>query len=195
MTSRVHAHFGFVPEYKGQLNAQRFYSRATMRRLNKKIDEMSQREFGCKFMTGEKKRSRQTVDELKNESARLMAEQENQQLQVDNQRLKQENATLENSLVEKHKEVDMIKSQLEAEIAEFKRYRALEQQQIDVDRQQSRETQQRADSKLQMVKALYDKLLALHNKLLKFDDVYLQYAQDYGTQLGNIRRELDGMSL
>ena len=194
-TSRVHAHFGFIPEYKGQLNAQRFYSRATMRRLNKKIDEMSQREFGCKFMTGEKRRSRQTVDELKNESARLMAEQENQQLQADNQRLKQENATLENSLIEKHKEVDTIKSQLETEIAEFKRYRALEQQRIDSERQYSEEQKQMADSKLQIIKALYDKMLALHNKLLQFDDVYLQYAQSYGAQLGSIRRELDGMSL
>ena len=63
-------------------------------------------------MTGEKKRSRQTVDELKNESARLMAEQENKQLQADNQRLKQENVTLENSLIEKHKEVDVYTDQL-----------------------------------------------------------------------------------
>lgn len=193
--SRVHAHFGIVPEFKGQLNAQKLYSRATMRRLNKKIEEMTQREFGCRFMTGEKKKSKQTVDELKNESARLMAEKEKQQLQADNQRLQQENVMLENFLIEKRKEIDTIKSQLDVEITEFKRYRALELQQIDADRQQSRELQQKADNKLQIVKALYNKLLALHNKLLQFDDVYLQYAQDYGAQLGSIKHEMDGLSL
>jgi len=156
---------------------------------------MTLREFGCKFMTGEKKRSRQTVDELKNESARLMAEKEKQQLQVDNQRLKQENAKLENNIIEKHKEIDAIKSQLDVEIVEFKRYRALELQQIDDDRKQTKELRQKADDKLQIVKALYDKMLVLHNKLLQFDDIYLQYAQDYAEQLGSIKRELEGMSL
>ena len=50
-------------------------------------------------------------------------------------------------------------------------------------------------NKVKLVKALYDKLLALHNKLLQFDDVYLQYAQDYGAQLGSIKHEMDGLSL
>jgi hypothetical protein len=201
-TSRVHCHYGLVPEYDGQLNAQKLYSRATMRRLNKKIDEMTQREFGCKFMTGEKTKSKQTVDELKNASARLMAEREKQmaerekkQLQIDNQKLRQENSMFEKALIEKQKEADAIKKQLDAEIAEFQHYKTVEQQQIDADRQKSRQSQQEANNKLQMVTALYQKALWLHNKLLKYDDVYLQYAQEFGAQLGSIKQEIDSMSL
>ena len=102
---------------------------------------------------------------------------------------------MENALIQKQKEIGAVENQLKVEKAEFERYRALEMQKIDTDRQQSRETQQKADSMLQIIKALYDKLLALHNKLIQFDDVYLQYAQDYGAQLGNIKREMDGMSI
>lgn len=125
----------------------------------------------------------------------LELQQYNQMLKEQNQQLQQHNSKVENALIQKHKEIGAVENQLKEEKAEFERYRALEMQQIDTDRQMSREMQQKADSMLQMIKALYDKMLALHNKLLQFDDVYLQYAQNYGAQLGSIKREMDGLSL
>lgn len=193
--SRVHAHFGFVPEYKGQLNAQKFYSRATMRRLNKKIEEMTQREFGCEFMTGEKKKSSQTVDELKNASERVMAERENELLLANNKKLRQENQTLETTLLHQYKKLDTERNQLEIAKINFETYRTTESQILEREHAKILEAQQEANSKLQIIIQLYNKLLELHNKLTQHDEIYLKYAQDYGKQLGSLKREMDGLSL
>ena len=68
-TSRVHAHFFFIPERNGQLDGKWFSSRANMVEVNKKIDDFCRQNFGIRFMDGTKKKSRKTVEELKNESA------------------------------------------------------------------------------------------------------------------------------
>ena len=117
-TSRVHAHFGVVPAYNGQLKAQKLYSRATMRRLNKKVDEMTQREFGIKFMTGTKQKSKKTIDELKNESSRLALEQREQKCE------QRENAVLEaeNGILQRENEVDRREQALEQKAADLLKY-------------------------------------------------------------------------
>lgn len=76
--SRVHAHFSIVPEIKGVLNCKKMSSRANMRKLNNTIDNMTRVLFGCSFMTGEKTKSRHTIDELKNRSNQLALEQREQ---------------------------------------------------------------------------------------------------------------------
>lgn len=67
--SRVHGHFMFVPELNGKLNAKKLTSRSNIIALNKAVEEMTRREFGCAFMTGSKKKSFKTVEELKTMSA------------------------------------------------------------------------------------------------------------------------------
>lgn len=76
--SRVHAHFSIVPEIKGILNCKKMSGRNNMRKLNSAVDNMTKCLFNCSFMTGEKKKSRQTVDELKNKSNRLALQQREQ---------------------------------------------------------------------------------------------------------------------
>lgn len=70
-TSRAHAHFLFVPEKDGQLNGKWFSSRANMTEINKSIDTMCRESFGIRFMDGSKKKSRKTVERLKNESEEI----------------------------------------------------------------------------------------------------------------------------
>lgn len=90
--SRVHAHYSIVPEVNGILNCKKMSGRANMRKLNKAVEDMTQKEFGCSFMTGEKKKSKQTIDELKNISNRLALEQrENAVLEAENTLIKNEN--------------------------------------------------------------------------------------------------------
>lgn len=76
VTSRAHAHLYFIPEHEGKLNGKWFSSRKNMIALNNQIQEMSERAFGVKFMDGSKRKSRKTVEELKNESqfAELMSD-------------------------------------------------------------------------------------------------------------------------
>lgn len=68
--SRVHAHFSIVPEIDGVLNAKQMVSRTAMKKLNQAIEKMTIENYGCSFMTGEKKKSVQTVEELKTLSER-----------------------------------------------------------------------------------------------------------------------------
>ena len=67
--SRAHGHFCGVPEIDGTLNAKRLTSRANIIKINSEVDAMSRKEFGCFFMTGEKKKDFHTVEELKEISA------------------------------------------------------------------------------------------------------------------------------
>lgn len=79
-TSRPHGHFLFVPECDGQLNGKWFSSRANMKDLNRRIDEMAREKFGVKFMDGSQKKSRKSVEQLKNESAEVELKQLNEKI-------------------------------------------------------------------------------------------------------------------
>lgn len=67
--SRTHAHFFVVPEVNGKLNGKAFSSRKGMNELNAAIHTMTHDKYGLDFMTGSKRKSKKTVEELKNESA------------------------------------------------------------------------------------------------------------------------------
>lgn len=69
--SRNHAHFYVVPEVNGKLNGKVFSSRSNMMRLNKAIHEMCQSDFGVDFMDGSKRKSKKSVETLKNQSEQL----------------------------------------------------------------------------------------------------------------------------
>ena len=194
--SRVHMHASVVPEINGQLNCKRMSGRANMRKLNNAIEKMTVSEFGCKFMDGSKKKSKQTINELKNDSAKLEAEQENKQLQAENEQLRHDNE-LQESALDSAYELRMAKikrreqkvaddeKRLDEDKQQFEAYKADAMQNIEAQRQQT----------LHSVQDLYDKAFALHSKLLKHDDAYLQYAQNYGNELGSVKREITELSL
>ena len=68
-SSRIHMHLGCIPEHDGKLNGKWFSSRANMIALNTAIHEMTEKEFGVKFMDGSKKKSGKAVEQLKLESS------------------------------------------------------------------------------------------------------------------------------
>ena len=74
--SRSHLQCYVVPEHNGKLNGKWFSSRANMVRLNNAIHRMAQEQFGVMFMDGSKRKSRKTVEQLKNESTYLEVQQE-----------------------------------------------------------------------------------------------------------------------
>lgn len=78
--SRVHLQAQIIPDINGKLNAKALTSRSNMIILNNRIEEMTKSRFpGYKFMTGEKKKSRKTVEELKQASDVLAVTVEAQQ--------------------------------------------------------------------------------------------------------------------
>lgn len=74
--SRPHLHLLYTAfDEDDQLNGKKMSSRKNMVKLNKKIDEIA-KEMGYQFMTGSKKKSTKSVEELKSESRYLEAEAE-----------------------------------------------------------------------------------------------------------------------
>lgn len=74
--SRAHMHVYVVPVHNGKLNGKWFSSRANMARLNNSIHQMALEKFCVSFMDGTKRKSRKTVEQLKNESIYIEAQQE-----------------------------------------------------------------------------------------------------------------------
>ena len=66
--SRTHGHFFMTPVVNGKLCAKEFTSRKNIMAVNNKIQEMTMRDYGIQFMDGSKKKSRKSMEELKNES-------------------------------------------------------------------------------------------------------------------------------
>ena len=75
-TSVVHMHLPVVPfnPHTCRLSGKWFSSRAKMTEVNNAIHKMTKKEFGCDFMTGTKKKSGETVEELKARSMSAIAE-------------------------------------------------------------------------------------------------------------------------
>lgn len=102
--SRVHCHYSIIPEFDGSLNGHKMHSRANMRKLNKLVDDMTRKEFNCAFMDGTKRKSKKSVEELKNISSQLEALQAHEQikqLQAEESRLAKEKTEFEAYTVSK----------------------------------------------------------------------------------------------
>ena len=121
-TSLIHAHFNFVPEHEGKLNGKWFSNKRNINMVNQTIQQMSIREFGVQFMDGSKKKSKDTVETLKNKSLQAQNDklqeqvikarerlseaqktysqykQANNQLKADNERLQADNERLKKQL-------------------------------------------------------------------------------------------------
>ena len=79
-TSRVHAHTAVIPRTPdGRLCCKDIYTRSAPTRLNQRIEDMTQAEFGVRFMTGEKVKSSKSVEQLKLDSAKAEFELEQAQ--------------------------------------------------------------------------------------------------------------------
>lgn len=82
-TSRSHLQCYVVPEHNGKLNGKWFSSRANMCKINNAIHRMAQEQFGVTFMDGSKRKSRKTVEQLKNESTYLEIQKELEKQRAD----------------------------------------------------------------------------------------------------------------
>lgn len=74
--SRTHGHFYVIPEHNEKLNGKWFSSRANINKLNNAIQDMTQSDYGLKFMNGTKRKSKKTVEQLKNESEYLAVQEQ-----------------------------------------------------------------------------------------------------------------------
>lgn len=69
VVSRHHVHIPVIAEHNGSFNGKWFSSKSNMVKLNNAVHKMSQNEFGVDFMDGTKRKSKKTVEQLKNDSA------------------------------------------------------------------------------------------------------------------------------
>lgn len=81
--SRSHMQCYVVPEHSGKLNGKWFSNRSNMVKLNNSIHRMAQEQFGVTFMDGSKRKSRKTVEQLKNESTYLEIQKELEKQRAD----------------------------------------------------------------------------------------------------------------
>lgn len=73
--SRNHIHAYVIPEINGKLNGKAFSSKKAMVSLNNEIQTMTQDNFGIDFMDGTKKKSKDSVESLKQKSEKKALEQ------------------------------------------------------------------------------------------------------------------------
>lgn len=67
--SRPHMHIYCVPDIDGRLNARDFVTRESMVVMNNNLETLTRLKYpGYKFLTGEKRKSRKSVEQLKQES-------------------------------------------------------------------------------------------------------------------------------
>lgn len=79
--SRVHLHEFVIPEKDGRLCAKDLTRRQDMISLNNEIHRMTAEEFGVAFMDGSKRKSRDTVEEMKAKSARRSLQEAQERLE------------------------------------------------------------------------------------------------------------------
>ena len=119
--SRVHAHFSIIPELNGKLNAKKIETRKEMNILNNAINKMTMDKYKVKFLTGEKKRSRGSVEDCKrksNEEERKLIRQAKKSLSAQIEELKSKSEKLQEwktRLSLKEKELDTKETELNSE--------------------------------------------------------------------------------
>lgn len=79
-TSRKHIHVYCIPEINGKLNGKKFSSRSRIEGINNDIHKMTQEQFGVDFMDGSKKKSKKSVETLKNASREREAQERMQHI-------------------------------------------------------------------------------------------------------------------
>lgn len=176
-----HMHLLMVPvTHDGRLSQAEFFDKKKLKTAHKEMrEELRSKGYDIDL-------NRRTP-----EGAHRLTEQEYKDLQESVSR-KEKLDGFELSLRKRAKQLDADREQLtadqeqlDADKASFEAYKERTEQELVLQRQQV----------LRGVEQLYDKSLKLHNKLLAHDDAYLKYAQDYGNELGSIKREMSDFSL
>lgn len=106
--SRKHMHVFVIPEIDGQLNGKAFSAARKMRNINNTIQEITQKEFQLDFMDGSQRKSRDSVESLKNKSEKLAMKQRQESL------VKQQVA-----LSHEQDNVNALKTHLDAQISDL----------------------------------------------------------------------------
>lgn len=121
ISSRPHLHVGVIPEINDRLNAKKFTSKKNIISLNDAIEKMTKQHFPNRnFMTGEKRKSRGTVEELKGNSykelqdAKTILENQIRTLAETEKNKKDNLAKIENAISDKSQKLNSLNSQYEA---------------------------------------------------------------------------------
>ena len=168
--SRAHAHTNVIPRTPdGRLCCKEIYTRENCIKLNERIEEMTQRDYGIKFMTGEKKKGKKTVEQLKEESLQAAWDEEqraiehrhelvvkNSELHKHNEELRAENDELQCSVRRSRADAadaaaDRERARQEREAAE--RDRAAARQERAAARAEREQAQQLAEAARQALSA------------------------------------------
>lgn len=123
-TSRAHLHEYVVPERNGKLNAKLVTSRSAMIQLNNQVEKMTVEKYpGYTFMDGTKRKSRKSVEELKQESDSLQvmveAREEAAKLIEEAQQTQKEAADRLAAVKQAERALKADRATLEADKAEF----------------------------------------------------------------------------
>jgi DNA repair exonuclease SbcCD ATPase subunit len=168
--SRSHIHIYVIPEVEGKLNGKAFSSRQNMIKLNNSIQTMTQNDYGIDFMDGSKKKSKESVESLKNKSEKLAYSRAKQSYESKLKRLDEREQKLNN--LEKH---------LNAQICDIEakrdEYTLLEEKCLKIENRAFRE-QEKVKSLLEEQKLLEENIQKLkkeQDERLKSDRMYADY--------------------
>lgn len=168
--SRDHIHIYVIPEIDGKLNGKAFSSKQNMLKLNNSIQKMTQVDYGIDFMDGSKKKSKESVESLKNKSEKLAYSQAKKNYESKLKRLDEREQKLND--LEKH---------LNAQICDLdsKRdeYTLLEEKCLKIENRAFRE-QEKVKSLLEEQKLLEENIQKLkkeQDERMKSDRMYADY--------------------
>lgn len=94
--SRDHMHIYVVPEIDDKLNGKKFSSKQNMTKLNNTIQKMTQADYGIDFMDGTKKKSKDSVESLKNRSKQKAVDMKETELDIQIKNIEEQKVQLQN---------------------------------------------------------------------------------------------------
>lgn len=113
--SRPHITGIVIPEHEGQLNGKWFSSRQNIRDVNDRVQAMTEKEFpGHTYMTGTGKKSRKTVEQLKNESDYTKWELEAEKMKSEAENFRFERDNLESEVTGLKSDKKALQDEIEA---------------------------------------------------------------------------------
>lgn len=136
-TSMRHIHTYFILEVNGKLNCNAISTKKNMIKLHNDIDKIAQEHFGVQFLTGEKSKSKDSVESLKLKSKSLELEQREKDIEGREEAVAYDEVELEarKKLLDE-REVALSKREQETDVV----YRSASQRQIQSSQKLSRES-------------------------------------------------------
>lgn len=192
--SRIHAHTNVIPRTPdGRLCCKEIYTRENCIKLNERIEEMTQRDYGIKFMTGEKTKGKKTVEQLKAESLQAAWDEEqravehrhalvvkNSELHKRNEELRAENDELQCSMRRSRADAaaDRERARQEREAAERDRVAA----------RQERAAARAAQAQAQQLAAAARQALSVAERTSSFEEYFKRKAPENYERINQTRQ-------